>query len=142
MRFESTFAGQFSKRLIRSFFAMFDTSRTECKISTKKCANDGPSEYSHWIGADQFPNECHTGIFQHTHYVLSHEIEILLAHFRHLVCWTDENGLTIEMHRHCHCLSYLIFHLSGIVTDYESVLLLLRFLIELAVLMNTVEFLE
>jgi hypothetical protein len=89
------------------------------EVSTKKCPHYGPSEDCDRIGTHQLPDERHRAVLQHPDDILSHEIQILLSHVRHL-----------------------ILHFSGVVNDDESALLLLRLYVELVVFVDAVELLQ
>lgn len=89
------------------------------KVPAEERPDDGPSEDRHRISANQFPHKRHARVFQYAHNVLSHQIEVFLAHFRHL-----------------------IFHFARIVFDDEGVLLFLWFLVELALRLDAIEFVQ
>lgn len=91
----------------------------EREVRPEEGPDDGPPEHGHGIGAHQFPHKGHGAVLQHAHYVLAHQIEVLLAHVRHLV-----------------------LHLAGVVDHYEGGLLLLGLLVELVVLVDAVELLQ
>lgn len=91
----------------------------EREVRPEEGPDDGPPENGHRICAHQLPNEGHGAVFEHADDVLAHQVEVLLAHVRHLV-----------------------LHLAGIVDNDEGGLLLLGFLVELVVFVDAVEFLQ
>lgn len=119
MRTKPILPWQFTSSLIRSFLSMFNSSISKRKISSKECSQNRPSKNSNWIGSNQFPNKCHTGIFQYGNNVLSHQIKIFLSHF-----------------------GYLVFNFASVMFYDKCILFSLWFLVKWILLLNTVEFLK
>lgn len=99
--------------------SVFPPRFSEGKVRPEEGPYDSPSEYGDRISAYQFPHKRHRAVLQHAYDVLTHQIEVLLPHVRHLV-----------------------LYFAGIVDYYEGGFFLLGFLVELVVLMDAVEFLE
>lgn len=57
----------------------------EREVRPEKGAHDGPPEHGHRVRAHQFANERHRAVLQHAHDVLPHQVQVFLAHLRHLV---------------------------------------------------------
>lgn len=104
---------------IGTYLAVFPPRFVESKISAKECSNDGPSEDGYGIRPHKLPHKRHRAVLQHADDVLSHQIQILLAHFRHL-----------------------ILNFSRVVDDHECCLQFLWLFVELIVLVHGIELLK
>lgn len=98
---------------------MLEASVAKRKVSSEERPDNGPPEDGHRIGANELAHKRHARVLQHAHNVLSHQIEVFLAH-----------------------LGHLILDLARIVFDDEGVFLFLRFLVEFAVLLDAIKFVQ
>lgn len=71
-------------RLVSALSSMLCASKSEGKVATEEGSEDGPSENSNWVGANQLAHKRHARVLQHTHNILSHQIQILFTHFSDL----------------------------------------------------------
>jgi hypothetical protein len=91
----------------------------ECKVGSEVGPDNGPPEHSHWVSAHQLPHKGHAAVLQNTDNVRPHQVQVFLAEFLHL-----------------------ILDLAGVVLHDERSLSPLRHLVELVVLVHSVEFLQ
>lgn len=138
-RSKTSFCRNFVQRLIGAVPSVFDARRTEGKVAAEESSEDCPTEDSDGIGTDKFSHESHRGILENAHDVLSHEVEILLAHFCDLLMGGEEKS---EKSSGDSEETYLIFHFSRIVLDDECIFLPLRLLIERIFFLNIVELMQ
>lgn len=90
----------------------------EGKVGAEERTQYRPPEHRHRVGPDQLPHERHAGVLQHTHHLGAHQVQVLLAHLRHLV-----------------------LDLARVVLHNERRLALVRQLVERVVLVQQVELL-
>lgn len=118
---------------------MLDAGRPEGEVAAEECSENRPSEDGDGVGSDKFSNERHARVLQHTHDVLTHQVEILFTHFRHL---KDSRSFNCSADEHADVDAHLVFDFTRVMLDDESIFLTLRLLIKRILLVDVVELMK